>query len=309
MPYGLTRRKVITASVASAVGFGAAGWLVLGPLWTILGVAAGCLIPPVAIGLALEFLAPSPEKLIAKGRPEEALKRVRLLEGEARWMASKTPSFRDIHANQLIVQSAALHALHRDDEALRSADEGVAIYQTLAAEKPAKFLPNLSGAIDTRSRLLAGLGRQAEAIQAIEIAIRMFRNLAIAKPGEFLPALAEALTCMAEWLAEIDKTTEAVTAAHEAADIYWHKMHGLNLPTYAARAALLEGRLLCQQFCYQEAARPLARGWTLATTQQQSDLLRAATPVLRTAYRANPTAFEAVWHAEIGSPLPEWIVL
>lgn len=222
MPYGLTRRKVIIASVASAVGFGAAGWLVLGPLWTILAVAAGCLFPPVAIGLALEFVAPSPEKLIAKGRPEEALQRVRLLEGQARWMARKTPSFRDVHAYQLIAQSDALHALHRYDQALQSADEGVAIYQTLAAEKPAKFSPHLSGAIDTRSRVLANLGRWAEAIQAIEIAIRMFRNLAIAEPGEFLPPLAEALTFMAEWLAEIDKSTEAVTAAHEASDIYWH---------------------------------------------------------------------------------------
>jgi tetratricopeptide (TPR) repeat protein len=208
---------------------------------------------------------------------------------------------------KLIVKSDALHALSRYGQALRAADEGVTIYQALTADNPAKYLPFLSRAIDTRSRALAGLGRQAEAIQAVETAVGMFRKLVVTEPGKYLPVLAEALTCMAEWLADIDKNTEALAAAQEAVGIFWHNMPASDLPAYAARAALLEGRLLCQQGSFQEAARSLARGWKLAVSQQQSGALSTATSALRMAHRASPDDFAAIWHGETNSRPPDWL--
>jgi hypothetical protein len=307
----LTRRNLILAEVACAVGLGAASWLLLGPLWAIAGVLAGPFVPPVAFVIAYlvgtVFLMPQPVTLIAMGRPEDALRRLRREEVSARGLARAWPGqFREVLAYHLVVKSDALHALHRDRQALSSADEGVASYQTLAADKPAKYASYLSRAIDTRSRALGGLGRQAEAIAAIETAIRMFRNLAIAEPDEYLPVLAEALTCMAKWLADIDNDAEALTAARESTDIYW-QLPGPELPTYAASAALLAGRLLCRQSRYREAATLLARGWNLASSKQQHDALSTATPALKTAYHANPDDFTAVWHAETGSKPPDWL--
>jgi tetratricopeptide (TPR) repeat protein len=304
----LTRRNLILASSACAVALGAAAWLLLGPLWAIAGVLAGLFVPPVVYGVGTTYFSPSPAALLAKGRPEDALSLIQREEASSRRTARAWPGqFREMLAYNLIVKSDALHALHRDRQALGSADEGVAIYQALASDKPAKYSPYLSRAIDTRSRALAGLGRQAEAIAAIETAIRMFRSLAVDEPDEYLPVLAEALTCMAEWLADIDNDADALTAAREATSIYWHKLPGPELPVYAARAALLAGRLLCRQARYHEAASLLARGWNLATSQQQRYALSTAAPALKTVYHVNPDDFTTVWHAETGSKPPDWL--
>ena len=302
------RHRLILATAASIIALGAGGWLVLGPLWAIAGVAAGYFLPSVILAVSSTYFSPSPVTLISKGQPEDALRRLQRNEASSRRMARAWPSqFRDVLAYNLIAKSDALHALHRYGHALHSADEGVTIYQALTAKNPATYSPYLSRAIDTRSRALAGLGRQAEAIQAIDTSITTFRQLAVTEPGEYLPVLAEALTCKAEWLADIDKNTEALAAAHEAATIYWHMMPGSDLPVYAARASLLEGRLLCQQGRHHEAARPLARGWTLATRQQQSTVLSTAVPALRTAHRASPDKFATAWHDETSSSPPDWL--
>jgi hypothetical protein len=302
------RRGLRVATAVSAVALGCAGWLLFGPLWAIAGLAAGYVCPLIIYGAGTALLSPSPVALISTGRPEDALRRLEREEASSRRMARLWPGqFQDVLAYNMIAKADALHALHRYAHALRSADEGVAIYQALASDKPAKYLSYLSRAIDTRSRALAGLGRQAEAIQAIETAIRMFRDLAAAEPGRYLPVIAAAQTCMAEWLADIELGTEALAAAREAADIYWHKVATTDLPAYAARAALLEGRLLCRESRYNEAVRPLARGWTLAASQQLRDVLGTAGPVMRTAYRHSPDDFRATWHAQTGSMPPDWL--
>ena len=70
---------------------------------------------------------------------------------------------------------------------------------------------------------------------------------------------------------------------------------------------LLEGELLCGQARYREAARLLATGWRMAAGQQQQDLLRDAIPAIRSAYRADPEHFTAVWQAETGAEPPDWL--
>lgn len=297
----LTRRNVIMAEGACAVGMGAAGWLLRGLVWAAVGLVTGLLVPAFAF-VIYGFCEPDPAALIAKGRPQDALRLARRTEREARQLARKWPSFCDVLAYKLGVQSDALHALGQDAEALRAADESVAIYQALAEERPARYAGLLSRAIDTRSRALAGLGQQAEAITTIDAAIRAFRNLAIAEPDKYLPVLAEALACKAEWLADIDLDTEALTNAHEAAAIYWHKLPSTHLCVHAARSALLEGRPLCGQDKYNDAARMLARGWTLADRQQQQEALTSATPAIRTAYHADPNGFVTAWRTEFSRP-------
>jgi tetratricopeptide (TPR) repeat protein len=303
----LTRRNLILAVVACAFVLGAAGWLLGGLVWSIVGVVAGPPILLLAVGIYVAFL-PEPTVLIAKGRPQQALRLVQRTEREVRQMARKWPSqFRDMLAYRLAEKSDALHALGQDEQALGAADESVAIYQALAAESPAKHTAHLSQAIDSRSRALAGLGQHAEAITAIDTAIRAFRNLAIADPDKYLPVLAEALTCKAGWLADIHLDTEALTTAHEAATIYWHKLPSTRLCVYAARAALLEGEILSRQDRHTDAARMLARGWALADRQQQQETLCSATPAIRAAYHADPEGFSTAWRAETSSEPPSWL--
>lgn len=174
------RRNAILACTACAIALAAAAWLLLGLLWAIAGIVAGYFLPMVVYGVGITYFTPSPATLIAEGRPEYALKLLQRHEASERRTAKAWPSqFAEVLAHSLLVKSDGLHALHHDEQALRSADEGVAIYRTLAADRPAKYSPHLACAIDTQSHRMASLGQLAEAINAIQISIRLFRNLAI----------------------------------------------------------------------------------------------------------------------------------
>ncbi len=52
--------------------------------------------------------------------------------------------FRDALAVQLMNKSMALLAAHREGEALAAAEQGVAIFRSLAAARPGKPSPGLS---------------------------------------------------------------------------------------------------------------------------------------------------------------------
>jgi tetratricopeptide (TPR) repeat protein len=303
-----TRRSLNLIAAAGAVGFGAAGWLLLSPLWAIAGVVAGPFLALVVFSVVVTFTLPDATTLVNQHEPYQALKQVRHDIRTSRYLAKIWPSqWRDALALNLITQSEALHALSQDAHALRSCDEAVTIYQALAAENPGKYGPDLADALDRQSRLLATAGRQADAIAAVETAVRLYRNLAIAEASKYLPALAEALTCMASWLTDIRQDSQALAAAHEATGIYWHRLPWPDLPPCAAQAALLEGQLLSRKDRHHDAATMLARGWHLAVSQHQQNALSAATPALKATYDADPDDFATVWHTETGAKPPDWL--
>jgi hypothetical protein len=303
-----TRRILSLVGAVGAVGFGAAGWLLLNPLWAIAGVVAGWFLAWILFAVVVTFVVPDAATLVNRHEPYQALRQVRHDIRTSRRLAQIWPSqWRDALAHNLITESEALHALNQDAIALRSSDEAVAIYQALAAESPGKYGHGLADALDRQSRLLATTGREADAIAAAETAVRLYRNLAAAEGSKYLPALAEALTCMAGWLADIHQDNQALAAAHEATGIYWHRLPWPDLPSYAAQAALLEGQLLSKQDRHHDAATMLARGWHLAVSQHQQNALSSATPALKAAYHADPDDFAAVWHSETGAKPPDWL--
>ncbi|MGH3287088.1 MAG: hypothetical protein ACRDPD_20790 [Streptosporangiaceae bacterium] len=221
----LTRGKLIAILAMGAVAFGTAAWLLLGPVWTVAGVLAGPPITFVAVAVLLAFTSPDAATLLNNDQPGQAIAQIRKEMATWRTMARIWPSqFRDALANRLIVQSGALQAMNRDKEALRTADEAVAIYQDLAAERPGKYGPDLADALDHQSRLLAADDRLAEALTAMQVAVRLYRNLASAEPALYLPSLVECLTCEAGWLAEIELFGDALAAVHEATDICQDKL-------------------------------------------------------------------------------------
>jgi tetratricopeptide (TPR) repeat protein len=304
----LTRGKLTAILAMGAVASGVAAWLLLGPVWTIAGALVGLVTTIVVVAAVRAFTMPDATTLLKNNQPGQA---VALLGSEMpnwRTLARIWPGqFRDALASRLIVQSGALQAMNRDEEALRTADEAVAIYQDLAAERPGKYGPDLAYALDHQSRLLAADDRLAEALAAMQVAVRLYRNLAAAEPARYLPPLAECLTREAGWLAEIELSGDALAAVREATAICRDKLPWQQLPSCAARAMLLEGELLCGQARYREAARLLAKGWRMAAGQHLQDELRAATPALQAAYRADPDHFAAVWHAETGAEPPDWL--
>jgi len=304
----LTRGKLTVALAAWAVAFGAAAWLLLGPVWAIAGVLVGSLVGLILLAVVLVYTTTDAAILLRNDKPDEAIAQLGREMANWRTMARIWPSqFRDALASRLIVQSGALQAVSQDEEALRTADEAVAIYQDLAAERPGKYGPDLAGSLGHQARLLAADDRQAEALAAMAVAVRLYRNLAAAEPAKYLPFLAESLTREAGWLAEIDLPGEALAAVHEATDICQDKLPWPHMPYCAARAMLLEGELLCGQSRYREAAGLLAKGWRLSAGRHLQDTRRNAVPALRTAYRADPDHFSAVWRAETGAELPDWL--
>jgi len=301
-----TRGKLVVALAAGAAAFGAAAWLLLGPTWTIAGVLVGLPISLIALAVFYALINTDAATLLSNDKPNEAIAQLHHEMTSWRVLARIWPSqFRDALANRLIVQSGALQAVHRDEEALRTAGEAVAIYQDLAASRPGRYGPDLADALDHQSRLLAADDRLAEALAAMQVAVRLHRNLAAADPARYLPVLVECLTCEAGWLADIELPGDALAAVHEATDICQDKLPWRQVPSCAARAMLLEGELLCRQGRHREAARPLAKGWLLGSGQE--DVLRDATPAIRAAYRADPDHFRAVWQAETGGEPPDWL--
>jgi hypothetical protein len=302
----LTRGQLAVALAVGAVAFGTAAWLLLGPMWIIAGALAGLLVGAFVVAGIYALAHTDAAALLSHDRPGGAI--AQLHHEMSSWpvLARIWPSqFRDALANRLILQSGALQAVHRDEEALRTAGEAVAIYQDLAASRPGKYGPDLAGALGHQSRLLAADDRQAEALAAMQVAVRLYRNLAAADPEKYLPVLVESLTCEAVWLADIELPAEALAAVHEATDICQDKLPWSQVPAGAARAMLLEGELLCGQGRHREAARLLAKGWLLASGQE--DVLRDATLAIRAAYRADPDHFSAVWQAETGAEPPDWL--
>jgi hypothetical protein len=302
----LTRGKLAVALAAGAVAFGAAAWLLLGPAWFIAGVLAGLLVGAFVLAGIYTPATTDAAAPLGHDRPGGAIAQLYHEMSNWRVLARIWPGqFRDALANRLIIQSGALQAVHRDEEALRTAGEAVAIYQDLAASRPGKYGPDLAGALDHQSRLLAADDRPADALAAMQVAVRLYRNLAAAEPAKYLPVLAECLTCEADWLADLELPADALAAVHEATDICQDKLPWQQVPPCAVRAMLLEGELLCGQDRHREAARLLAKGWLLASGQE--DMLRDAALAIRAAYRADPGHFCAVWQAETGAEPPDWL--
>jgi tetratricopeptide (TPR) repeat protein len=304
----LTRGQLTGFLGGAAVVGGAAGWLLLGPLWTIAGVVAGPPFALVALATFLSFAVTEPATHLQNHEPHRALTEISQGLWAWRYLARIWPSqFRQPLADTLLTQAEALHALHREAQALSPAAEAVAIYQVLAAETPRKFTPGLAGALDRQSSLLAASGRLAEAEKAIAVAVRLYRNLVPAAPGDYLPDLADALTRQAQWLLDMGQDSAALAPASEAADICQDRLPRDELPPCAAQTLLLTGRLLARQARYREATRPLARGWQLAARHGRQDLLASAVSAVRATYRADDAALRAAWRTEAGGEPPDWI--
>jgi hypothetical protein len=118
--------------------------------------------------------------------------------------------------NQL---SNRLSDLGRDDEALATIEEAVAIGRRLADEDPDTFLTDLSRSLTNLSLRLYNVGRYREALEAGEEAVAVDRALADADPEGFLPALSASLNNYSNALEIVGRDEEALVAIEETVAI------------------------------------------------------------------------------------------
>ena len=118
-----------------------------------------------------------------------------------------------------LLNNLALHLSvmgHREEAALKAAEDAVALYRDLASARPEAFTPYLAGSLNNMATMLSELGRREEALKAAQDAVALYRDLASARPEAFAPDLAGSLNNMANRLSELGRREEALKAAQEA---------------------------------------------------------------------------------------------
>ena len=214
-PNDLTRKQMVSFLTGVAVAGGAAAWLVLGPLWAIVGLVAGPLVVLIAWVVLVSFVVPDPVVHLRNNEPYRALTEIGRDMHSVRRLARAWPSqFREPLAQRLLAQAEALRALNRTPQALAPAHEAVLIFRELVSENPGKFKHGLAHALHSEAVLLGAADRLPEAIETIAAAIGHYRDL-----GNHLPDLADALTHQAQWLRDLGHDAEAEVSASEASSI------------------------------------------------------------------------------------------
>lgn len=205
---------------------GGAGML-LGPVWAALGAFAGAIVVPLTLVFLMALRIPDPEKLLAAGKPGEALQIANAqLAGDRRLAARWPGRFREPVAWQLLTNAEILQALHKEPQALDAADEAVEILTELAERGPARLSIPLARGHCLQSGLLTIMGRHGEALGAAEAAVALYRKLAIADRNGYVGRLAGALERQADALGYLDRVGGARAAAAEAALIRSDMMPG-----------------------------------------------------------------------------------
>jgi tetratricopeptide (TPR) repeat protein len=112
--------------------------------------------------------------------------------------------------------SVRLSDLGRREDALAAAEEAVALYRTLAAQRPDAFRPDLATSLNNLAAMLSDLGRREDALAAAEEAVALRRTQAAA----FRPDLATSLNNLANMLSDLGRREDALAAAAEAVALY-----------------------------------------------------------------------------------------
>jgi tetratricopeptide (TPR) repeat protein/nucleoside phosphorylase len=106
------------------------------------------------------------------------------------------------------------------EEALKAAQEAVALHRILAQRNPDAFQPDLAMSISNLGATLSDMGQREEALKAAQEAVALRRVLAQRNPDAFQPDLAMSLNNLAFMLNSLDQDEEALQAAQEAVALH-----------------------------------------------------------------------------------------
>ena len=159
-------------------------------------------------------------RLLAAGRPKEALTAIEVAEGVYRNMADEWPDrFRPELATSLHNSSACLSTVGRPRDAVAKAEEAVAICSDLADARPDAYQPDLADSLHNLSLCLSEAGMRKEALAVLQKAVGIWRSLVRSRPDDFRPPLAKSLHNLSIQLSELNRPRDALTAAEEAVSI------------------------------------------------------------------------------------------
>ncbi len=202
-----------------------------GPIWTAVGAVTGFIVAPLVYLFLLSLRLPDPDKLLAAGRPEEALEQVTSLLTMDRRLAERWPGqFREVLADRLLTKAEILHTLGKAPQALEAVDEAVEILTEMVDAGPSRQDVNLARGRCLQAGLLAVMARHGEALAAAEDAVALYRALTIADRNHYAGRLAEALERQADALGYLDRLAAARAATAEAVLIRSDMMPGVPPP-------------------------------------------------------------------------------
>jgi hypothetical protein len=256
-----TRGQWTGIYAAAAAAGGAAGWFLLGPLWTIAGVIVGPPLALVAWAVFYAFAETEPTTHLANHEPYRALTEINRGLWTWRYLARVWPSqFREPLAYYLLTQAEALRGLHREAQALSPAAEAVAICRVLAAEKPRKFTPRLANALDRQSSLDMDQDTAA-LVPALEAAHICQDKL----PGDELPP------CAAQTLLLTGRLLAGQARYREAIPLL---VRGWHLAVQHGRQDLLAATVPAFRAAYRADDVALRAAWRTETGGEPPDWIR-----------------------------------
>ncbi|ARF58349.1 tetratricopeptide repeat protein [Streptomyces gilvosporeus] len=112
-----------------------------------------------------------------------------------------------------------MRAGHRED-AMAATDQAVGIFRRLAAADPARFEPELAGALTQLSECAFKADRMPASRRAAEEAVGIFRGLAATDHQAYEPGLALSLSHLGHGMSEEREQEEALAAAQRAMGIF-----------------------------------------------------------------------------------------
>ena len=105
-------------------------------------------------------------------------------------------------------------------EAVETIERAVTIYEKLAEDAPARFLPDLATILSNASSCYSEIGDTKKAVETIEGAVAIFEKLAEDAPARFLPDLAMSLNNASNSYSKIGDTKKAVETIEGAVAIF-----------------------------------------------------------------------------------------
>ncbi|CAM3939657.1 tetratricopeptide repeat protein [Corallococcus exiguus] len=105
-------------------------------------------------------------------------------------------------------------------EALKAAQEAVALHRILAQSNPDAFQPDLSMSLSNLGARLSDMGHREDALNAFQEAVALRRVLAQSNPDAFQPGLAHSLSNLGNGLSDMGQREEALKAAQEAVALH-----------------------------------------------------------------------------------------
>lgn len=132
------------------------------------------------------------------------------------------PAFDPNHlAGCLTTLASRLHDVHRMEEAVETAQEGVRLHRQVYNESPEESGNSLPAALSNLSVYLSEVpGREEEALEVVEEAVMITRGLPAAERTEIL---AQVLGAHASRLSELGRGSEATEVIQEAIDLTRHR--------------------------------------------------------------------------------------